>query len=165
MSYDTLYKSFKKFIDNDDHRLTEQEQQTALVAFQNPKNRRVFQVSIILLLWSVIGAIIDSFIIGGSALAAAMTGPAWIQLLPTLIFSAINWILKCFFVYFYMKKEVPFNVAFMTGLQYVGFTILLGYTLKNDPEFKRGLQYYTKYLKKKGIRFIFKSLRDNKNTI
>jgi len=93
MNYNTLHKNFQKFIDHDDHCLTEEEQQKALKAFEKPINNRVFQMSIVLLLWSLIGMTIDSFIIGGSVVTALVMGPAWIQVLPTLIFSGLNLLL------------------------------------------------------------------------
>ncbi|MCI5051208.1 MAG: hypothetical protein MRY57_02785 [Candidatus Pacebacteria bacterium] len=154
MVYDNLCKHFRYYIDTHDEYMTEEEQQAALKSFEKPFNKRVFQLSIILIFWSVIGLTIDTFIIGGSATAAIIKGPAWIQLVPTLIFSAVNWLLKWGFVYWYLKKEVPLGVAFMTGVQYVGFTILLAHTLKHDPEFRFGLKHYIRFLRKKGIRFI-----------
>lgn len=162
MLYDKLYKGFAKFVDEDNSHLTEDQQQTALKSFEKPFNKKVFQLSIILLLWSVVGLTIDSFIIGGSATAVVVNGPAWIQLLPTLIFSALNWLIKCIFVFFFLQRKVPFYIAFFTGVQYVGFTILLGYTLKNDPEFRLGLHDYIKYLKKKGFKFIITLMNKNK---
>lgn len=162
MIYTALYKDFRKFVDQDDCNLSEDQQQAALNSFQKPFNKRVFQVSIILMLWSVVGLTIDTFIIGGSVTAAIVTGPAWIQLLPTLIFSAVNWIVKCIFVYFFLRREVPFYIAFITGVQYIGFTLLLGYALKHDLEFRIGLQDYIKYLKKKGIQFVVKMIQKNK---
>lgn len=164
MVYDTLYKSFAKYVDEDDCHLTEKQQRAALESFEKPFNKRVFQVSIILMLWSIVGLTIDSFIIGGSATAAVVNGPAWIQLLPTLIFSAVNWIIKCIFVYFYLQRKIPFYIAFITGVQYIGFTLLLAYTLKNDPEFRHGLHDYIKYLKKKGIRFVINMMSKKKKT-
>jgi len=159
MFYDSLYKNFKIYVDSDDDHMSEDEQQAALRSFEKPFNKRVFQMCIILLIWSVFGVTIDSFIIGGGVTAAIVTGPAWIQLLPTLIFSVLNWLVKWAFVYFYMRREVSLGLAFITGVQYVGFTLLLGNTLKNDPEFRRGLGYYIKYLRKKGIGFILNMLK------
>ncbi|MCI5051207.1 MAG: hypothetical protein MRY57_02780 [Candidatus Pacebacteria bacterium] len=159
MTYKRLYKNFKIFLDNDEH-LSQEEQDIALKAFQKPFNKRVFEQCIILLLWSVVALFIDIFIISGSATAAVVTGPSWLQVLPTLIFSAVNWIVKSIFVYFYMRREIPYKIAFLTGVQYIGFTLLLGYTLKHDPEFKHGIKHYLRYLKKKGFRSVIAMMQD-----
>lgn len=159
MGYESLYKSFCEYVDSHDEYMTELEQQKAILAFEKPFNKRVFQLCIILIIWSIVGLTLDTFIIGGSLTAAVVMGPAWIQLLPTLIFSTLNWLAKCLFVFFYLRKEIPFWIAFMTGVQYIGFTILLGHTLKNDSEFLNGLKHYLKFLKKKGIRFIFNNMK------
>lgn len=154
MSYERLYKSFKKFIDQDEH-FTEAEQQQILTSFENKYNRNIFRLSIILLIWSIFGITIDSFIIGGSLIATIMQGLSWKYLWPTVIFSIVNFIIKSLFVRWYFNNEIPLKEIALAGIPYLGSATLIAYLVKNDTLYGAGLQHYLKYLRRRGVRFIY----------
>jgi uncharacterized membrane protein (DUF485 family) len=153
MTYTRLYKSFKKFIDQDEH-FTEQEQDKILESFKNKKNRKIFRLSIILLIWSFFGITIDSFLIGGGILGTILKGLSLKYVWPTIIFSITNFIIKTTFVRFYMKKEIPLKQIALAGIPYVGSGTLIRYLINNDVLYSQGIQHYLRYLKKRGIKFV-----------
>lgn len=158
MSYKYFYKNFQRFIDEDKD-LTEKEQELALEKFQNPFYRKIFRAALILLIWSSVGLFIDSFIIGGSSIAVIMKGFDIKYLLPTLIFSITNWIIKVVFIYYFLEKKIPKTEVILVGVPYVGSALVLSYILRHDPYFKHTLFHYLKWLKKKGFSFIISMFR------
>ena len=161
MTYKRLYKSFQKFIDQDEH-FTESQQDQILESFKNERNKNIFRLSIILLIWSFFGITIDSFIIGGSAIAVIMQGLSWRYLLPTIIFSITNYIIKAIFVKWYLRNEIPFKQICLAGVPYAGSASIIAYLVRSDPLFGAGIQHYLRYLKKQGVHFIYSLFKKNK---
>lgn len=151
MTYKFLYKSFRKFIDQDEH-FTEDQQDQILESFKNERNKNIFRLSIILLVWSSIGISIDSLIIGGSIIGVIMKGLSWKYLLPTIIFSVVNFIIKAIFVKWYLKNEIPFKQICLAGIPYAGSASIIAYLVREDPLYGAGLQHYMRYLRKRGFR-------------
>lgn len=162
MTYTRLYRSFQKFIDQDDH-FTESQQEEILVSFKNKRNKKIFRLSIILLIWSIIGISIDSFIIGGSLISAIMKGLSWIYILPTVIFSIVNFIFKAIFVRWYLKNEIPWSQILLAGIPYAGSAAIIAYLVREDPLYGAGLQHYLGYLRKRGVCKFKKKIGINKN--
>ncbi len=157
MTYKKLYESFQKFIDQDKH-FTESQQDHILKSFQDKRNKNIFRLSIILLIWSVIGISLDSLIIGGSIIGVIMQGLSWKYLLPTIIFSAVNFIFKSIFVKWYLKKEIPVKQILLAGIPYAGSASIIAYLVRKDPLYGAGLQHYMKYLRRRGFRKLCKLL-------
>lgn len=155
MKYTKLYNSFKKFIDQDEH-FTEDQQQEILKNFEDPQNKKIFRLSIILLLWSIIGITIDSFIIGGSIIGVFTQGLSWLYVLPTIIFSVVNFLLKTIFISWYLKKEISFAQVCLAGIPYVGSASVIAVLVSKKPLFGAGLQHYMRYLR---IRYINRFFR------
>jgi len=153
MTYKRLYASFQKFIDQDEY-FTETQQHHILESFQNKRNKNIFRLSIILLIWSILGVAIDSLIIGGSLISALIQGVSWRYILPTLIFSALNFTMKSLFVSWYMKKEIPMKQILLAGIPYAGSASIIAHLVKTDSLYGLGLQHYIKYLRHRGIRWI-----------
>jgi len=154
MVYKRLYKSFKKFIDQDEH-FTEIQQDQILESFKNKRNRNIFRLSIILLIWSIFGITIDSFIIGGSLIATIIEGLSWRYVLPTVIFSLVNFTIKAIFVRLYFKNEIPFKHIALAGIPYIGSATLIAHLVRQDKLYGTGLQHYLKYKRKKSFKFIY----------
>ena len=147
MTYKRLYSSFKKFIDQDEH-FTEDQQDQILESFKNERNKKIFRLSVILMVWSIIGISIDSTIIGGSVIAVITQGLSFKYLWPTIIFSIINFIIKTIFVSWFVKKEIPFLQICLAGIPYAGSGTVIAYLVKQDPLFGSGLRHYLSYLKR-----------------
>lgn len=162
MTYQRLYKSFRKFIDQDEH-FSEAEQQKILTSFENPRNQKIFRLSIILLIWSTIGITIDSTFIGGGVIASLMSGADWRFFIPTIAFSVINFIAKFIFVRYYMRKDISTTHAAYCGIPYAGSALILGFLLKGDQLFLHGLKHYLKYMNRRGFRYIRCLLGNKKN--
>ena len=157
MTYKRLYQSFKKFIDQDDH-FTEAQQEKSLESFKQKRNKNIFRLSIILLVWSVVGITIDSLIIGGSIIGVIMQGLSFLYLLPTLIFSAVNFIFKSIFVKWYLKNEIPMKQILLAGIPYLGSASIIAYLVRSDPLFGAGIQHYLSYLRKRGLKYFYRLL-------
>jgi uncharacterized membrane-anchored protein YitT (DUF2179 family) len=156
MTYKKLYRSFQEFIDQDTH-FTENQQDQILESFKGERNKKIFRLSIILLLSSVVGISIDSFIIGGSVIGIFTQGLSWVYVLPTIIFSIINFILKAIFIHWYLKKEISWSQICLAGIPYVGSASVIAHLVRSDPLYGSGLQHYLRYLRKKWIPNIFPS--------
>ncbi|MFT6361215.1 MAG: hypothetical protein ACJAV6_000159 [Candidatus Paceibacteria bacterium] len=162
MTYTRLYRSFRKFVDLDEH-FTEAEQEKILHSFEDSRNQKIFRLSIILLVWSTLGIFADSTLIGGGVLASIFMGVKFKFFIPTILFSIINFFAKYFFVQHYMQKNISKNHASYCGIPYAGSAILLGSLLKDDPLFLEGLKHYLKYLRKRGFQFLCNKIKHEKN--
>ncbi len=151
MMYASLQKSFQKFIDHDEH-FTEEQQQKILISFKDAYNKKVFNLSIILLFWSIAGITIDSVIIGGSLIGAIADGMEWRYILPTVIFSFLNFVFKSIFVKWFMGDRIPWVQLLLCGIPYIGSAGLLMYLVKRDPLYGAGLRHYMRYLRKNLLR-------------
>lgn len=153
MTYKRLYASFQKFIDQDEH-FTESQQQEILESFESKRNKNIFRLSILLLIWSIFGITIDSFIIGGSIIGVIMQGLSLKYLYPTIIFSVVNFIIKSIFVKSYLKNEIPMKQILLSAIPYAGSASVIAYLVRKDPLYGRGLRHYIRYLRKRGAGFI-----------
>lgn len=158
-----LNKSFRKFIDHDEH-FSEEEQQKILTSFEDKRYQKIFRLSIYLLIWSIIGLAIDSTFIGGGVIASIMMGAHITFFLPTIIFSVVNFIIKFSYVRWYTQGDLTMKQAAYAGIPYFGSAAVLGFLLYDDPLFLKGLKHYLSYLRKRGVVFLarlFKSNADN----
>ena len=154
MVYKRLYKSFKKFIDQDTY-FSEIQQDQIIESFNNEKNKKIFRLSIILSVWSIFGITIDSLIIGGSIVGVIVGGLSWIYLIPTVVFSIVNFLIKSTFVRWYMKNDIPIKQILLSAIPYAGSASIIAYLVFKDPLYGAGLQHYLKYLRTRGIRKIY----------
>jgi len=162
MTYKRLYRSFRKFIDQDQH-FTEEQQHNILKSFEDERSRRVFRLSIILLLWSAIGVFIDSTLIGGGVIFSVMKGINWHFFIPAFSFFVVNFTSKILFVRWYMKGNIKQTQCVYCAIPYAGSALILGFLLARDPLFLEGLRHYLKYLRKQSFKFVCKQLKDDKN--
>ncbi|MFT7327842.1 MAG: hypothetical protein ACI870_000013 [Crocinitomicaceae bacterium] len=153
MTYIRIYKSFQKFIDKDEH-FSEDQQQEILKSFEDPRHKKIFRLSVILLVWSTIAITIDSTFIGGGVIASIINGANWRFFIPTAIFSIVNFIIKFIFVKFYLRDSITNTQAAYCGIPYAGSALILGFLLRVDPLFLKGIKHYRAYMLKRGFKYI-----------
>lgn len=162
MTYNRLYKSFQKFIDQDEH-FTEEQQSHILNSFEHEKSRRIFRLSIILLIWSVTSIFVDSTLIGGGVIFSVMKGINWHFFIPALSFFLINYIVKVTFIRWYMKGGIKKTHSAYCGIPYAGSALIIAFLLKEDTLFLEGLRHYLSYLRKRGFLYLCRFIKsDNK---
>ena len=105
-----------------------------------------------MLFWSIAGITIDSVIIGGSLIGAIADGMEWRYILPTVIFSFLNFVFKSIFVKWFMGDRIPWVQLLLCGIPYIGSAGLLMYLVKRDPLYGAGLRHYMRYLRKNLLR-------------
>ena len=154
------YDSFDAFISHDQH-FSPAEQTHILKSFQDPMNQRVVKLSLILAVWSIIGAFIDSALIGGGIVVSAMMGPSLMYFIPELTFFTLNMVAKVFFVRWYLARSLSFGRLVLSGVPYLGSILVIGFLTKDDPVFFRGLRHFLRYQRGRGIRNLGRILRMN----
>ena len=150
-----LYKCFYSFVKSDNF-FSNEEKKRILEFFEKTHNRRIFQLSILLFLWSMIAVGIDSVLIGGGVILSVIEGVFVVNFLPALVFLVVNFCLKVCFVVWYMYKDIPRVYALCSGIPYLGSAFLLGFLLHKNPLFLKALRNFLKYFRKKSFRYMCK---------
>ncbi len=154
MIHSRLNKSFKMFINQDEH-FTKGEQDHILSSFVHKKNYQVFYLSIFLLMWSIIGAIIESVLLGGATIVSIINSPNISYFIPAILFLIFNIIAKVLFALLYVRRYITTLQALSSGVPYIGAALVLGFLLKNNKLFLKGLLHYIKYLRRHSLAFIY----------
>jgi hypothetical protein len=145
-----VVKSFNRFIDSQDYE--PEEKAEILSLFQKPVIRRVFMLSLFLLIWSMIGIFLDGFFVGGGVFASFMMGEFMLKLfLPALIYFFANMMAKFIFIKIYLKDQINIRNSALATIPYAGSAILFGATLNNEPLFIDALRKYLKHQRIKGF--------------
>ena len=154
------YDSFDAFIAHDEH-FTEAEQAHILDSFREARNQRLVRLSLILALWSVIAAFVDSILIGGGVIASVMMGLNLMYFIPEITFFVVNFAVKVFFVRWYLARSLSFGRLTLSGIPYLGSILVIGFLTKDDPIFFKGVKHFLRYQRGRGVRNLGRSLRIN----
>jgi len=163
MNFDNINKSFTSFVQKQvDY--SDKQKNHILEIFKESHVKKTFILSIILLFWSLLGAVLDSLFIGGSLVALFMFKDMEMMavFLPALIYFVTNLLLKVIFVKFYLKSYISVKHSFLAAVPYVGSSLLLANLLRTHPIFLKALSRYLKYLRKRGLSSFCSSFVFNK---
>ena len=145
-----ILQSLSLFLDTQDY--SQEEKNEILTLFKKPAIKRVFMLSLYLLIWSLIGIFLDLFFVGGGLFATLMMGDIMLMLfLPALIYFVVNLLAKFLFIKLFLKDQISLGSAALATLPYAGSAILFGATLSNEPLFLDAMKGYFKYQKSKGL--------------
>lgn len=161
MVYKKIYQSFEGYVNQETY-FNEDQKYNILESFQDERNKKIFRLSLILLIWSILGAFVDIALVGGGIVATAMKGIDWRYFLPEVIYFIVNFIAKVWFVRWYMNKDISSKHAFYCGIPYAGSALILAFLLKDNPLFLKSLRRYLIYLRKRGIGNFCKLVKNNK---
>jgi hypothetical protein len=164
MNYERINKSFSAFIrgqsDYDEH-----QKDHILILFTEPYVKKTFILSIILLGWSLLGAVLDSLFFGGGLVTLFMLEePSLMVFLPALIYFVTNLVSKIIFVKTYLKEHISWYHSLLAAVPYIGSNLLLANLLKKHPIFLKALVRYLKYLRKRGLGHVCTSFIFTKKT-
>lgn len=109
-------------------------------------------LSLYLLIWSLLGIVLDALFVGGGIVTALMMQHLMLVFfMPAIIFFGINTLVKFVFIKVYMKNDIGLGIAALATLPYIGSAILFGALLRKHPLFLKALNAYIKQLRKQGI--------------
>ena len=147
----SVSKNFSSFVDSQEDYSPRQKEEI-LNLFRQPVVRRIFMLSLYLLIWSLIGIVLDALFVGGGVLTAIMMQHVMLAFfLPAIVYFTVNTLAKFVFIKAYMKKDIGLRIAAFATLPYIGSAILFGALLQKHPEFLKALHRYIKHMRKKGF--------------
>jgi len=161
MIHNSFDASFRKFIENKDT-FSQIKKEEILTLFESTYHKKIFKLSIILLIWSIIAVSIDSALISGGLIMSVMHGVRFIHFLPEILFFVGNFFAKVWFIYWYVDGDIRHDHALYCGIPYIGSALILGFLLKQEPLFLEALKRYSMYLRQQGYQYICHKLKYRK---
>lgn len=121
-----------------------------ILDYHKGKIKRVFSLFINLFIWSFFGITIDTLLVGTAATATYLEGIGLVTWLPTVTFLVVNFIIKGFYVRWYMRN---YNVSFVfivkSVLPYLGGAWILRHSYRKNKLYKNAVYDYKVLLKQK----------------
>ena len=149
MNLKRITKDFGSFVEMQiDYKQSQKDH--ILDLFGQPYVKKTFTLSIILLFWSLVSAVLDSLFVGGGLVALLMGGVNFMVFLPALIYFIINLVVKIIFINRYLGANISFKNSLVAAVPYVGSSLLLTGALRKHPIFLGALGRYLKHLRKRG---------------
>jgi len=141
-------ESFIKFIENSSVFNTE-EKREIIEHFHDENVYLVFNLSVLLFVWSMSMFFVDLFLISGLTIYLFMSSMNinFFIIIP-LAFLLLNILFKYLTISFVAKGRIKCHILFVSSLPYIGFAFLLGHTLRKKRIFKRAISSYIKYKRK-----------------
>ncbi len=141
-------KSFIKFIENSS-RFNTEEKREIIEHFHDKNIYLVFNLSILLFVWSITMFFVDLFLISGLAISLFMFGMSvnFFIIIP-LTFLLLNIVFKYLTISFIANGRIKCYILLVSSLPYIGFAFLLGHTLRKKKIFRRAISSYIEYKRK-----------------
>lgn len=127
--------------------------------FQHNHIKKTLKVSLIILVWSILNSFFDVTLIGWGFVQSAVTSPSILHFVPWFLMVAATFSAKYFFVskmdvecYFATKQKV------LAALPSIGVLFFLSSVLAKEKLMLRTMRGYLRYVRNRGVSFIFSLL-------
>lgn len=122
----------------------------SVLEYHEGKIKRVFSLFINLFIWSCFGVTIDALLIGTATMATFLEGFGLVTWLPTFSFLVINFIIKGFWVNWYMRDyNVGLVFIIKSVVPYGGGAWVIDHSFRKNKLYKEVVNDYMKILRKK----------------
>jgi len=150
VNFSAYEQQFTHFVETSDQ-YNELLKQKILTQLNQDHITNVFQLSVILLVWSFVMLLLEILVIP-AALAYGV-----IHMVPTgyvpLAMLVVNSSIKYGFIHHYTFGALSRLIMIQAVIPYLGSGLLLAETLKDHPEFKEALKDFIRYKKKRKLSF------------
>ena len=140
-------KSIQTFEDYVSYHYTGDDVEHITAYLEDEKNKKIFDLSLHLIIWSLVGVVIDIGLFLFGSYLFSQTSALYLTVTPLLIFFVINLMAKFIYAAIYLGKDFEYVIGMKAAVPYLGSAILIyDYVSANDTT-KQAIREYLGYFK------------------